>query len=1314
VALDNTSARYVEGNLVERAGLTKFVNPNRYKLTTRAGYEYFLDQSFGIEKVIDPNGHTLTYSREGIVHSSGASIRFNRDVNGRIESITDPKDNVLEYRYNAQDNLTAAQDVLGNSSTYTYNAQHGLVEMFDPLGNKLIKNIYDEDGRLIAQEDNAGNRTDFNHDIAGRQSIVTNRLGHKNFFYYDDKGNVTSTVDALGGTSHFTFDANDNQLSKTDALGRKTSATYNAKNDQLTQTDALGNTVSFTYNDKGQELTITDESGDIFTNRYDSIGNLLSITDPQTNVVSNTLNAKGLPKSTTDALQNKTSYTYNDKGHKLTEKNALGHITTYTYDDNGNRLSESVSRTLTGGVNAGTLVVDTTTYVYDKRNRLISTTNALGQTNTVEFDLIGNQTAMVDNVGISVGNSAENRTEQTYDVYGRLTQTRYADGTTTSKTYDKESNVLSETNRLNNTTWFEYDKLNRVIKTTLADNSVTHTEYDAVGQVIAEIDSNNNKTTYAYDLAGRRIKSTDALNNIHHFTYDIDGNLKTETDALNHTTTYVYDNLDRKIQTVMHNSSVIKTGFDALSRRTSSTDQADITTHYGYDALGRLTTVTDVQGNVTRYTYDEVGNKLTQTDAENRITKWSYDALGRVLTRTLPLGQVETFTYDDSGNMDTKTDFNGELTTFEYDVNNRVTRISYAKDSSTERFTYDATGNRLTATTSQGTWVYTYDVMNRLDSETKPSGDKLTYGYDANGNKTQLTVTYANGDVRIENSTYDALNRLSTVTDSEANKTTYTYDAVGNRETVTHSNANITHYVYDELNRLTQLQDKHADGTIFQQFDYGLDVTGRRTQLTELRGRESTYGFDNLYRLKTEDITDAINGNYNARYSFDKVGNRTQSIINGVTTAFTYDDNDRLTQTGGETYTYDDNGSTLTKAIDSDVTTYTYNAKNKLSTASILANGVTKDSTYAYNVDGIRTQKVETGVTTNFLIDNNQSYAQVIAETDGSDVVIASYTFGADLIAMMKSGKLSNYQYDGLGSTRSLTDSSGEISDTYVYDAFGNDLGKTGETKNDYLYTGEQFDAGLDNYYLRARYYDQGNGRFSQQDTWMGNNSDPITLNKYVYGNADPVRYTDPTGNFGDFSFGGLSQSLNIRMTLASITAVNTGIFLSRASVGLLAGGVVSHTRIDEDAEIVRILSLASSIKLLDLIRSKESSRVNHRSKGKNIVYHYTGRAEALSISASGVGYASAPYKGRLGNGVTKPAGFYSTKIAPWDKSYTQKTLSSLFYGGNANKDVSWFVALEGTPCSPIYNTPKECVFYGNGLIKLDVITIGPNLMNPY
>lgn len=126
--------------------------------------------------------------------------------------------------------------------------------------------------------------------------------------------------------------------------------------------------------------------------------------------------------------------------------------------------------------------------------------------------------------------------------------------------------------------------------------------------------------------------------------------------------------------------------------------------------------------------------------------------------------------------------------------------------------------------------------------------------------------------------------------------------------------------------------------------------------------------------------------------------------------------------------------------------------------------------------------------------------------------------------------RLTTTNYDGLGSTRALSDASGIVTDTYAYDAFGDLLSQTGITENRYRFTGEQYDAGLDQYYLRARYYAQGVGRFTQQDSWMGRDSDPMTLHKYLYANSDPVNHTDPSGQFGLAS---LSISMNLHSSLA-------------------------------------------------------------------------------------------------------------------------------------------------------------------------------------
>ena len=49
----------------------------------------------------------------------------------------------------------------------------------------------------------------------------------------------------------------------------------------------------------------------------------------------------------------------------------------------------------------------------------------------------------------------------------------------------------------------------------------------------------------------------------------------------------------------------------------------------------------------------------------------------------------------------------------------------------------------------------------------------------------------------------------------------------------------------------------------------------------------------------------------------------------------------------------------------------------------------------------------------------------------------------------------SYYQYDALGSTRVLTDESGNATDTYTYDAWGNEVAVSGSTVNPFRWVGQ-------------------------------------------------------------------------------------------------------------------------------------------------------------------------------------------------------------------------------------------------------------------
>lgn len=62
-------------------------------------------------------------------------------------------------------------------------------------------------------------------------------------------------------------------------------------------------------------------------------------------------------------------------------------------------------------------------------------------------------------------------------------------------------------------------------------------------------------------------------------------------------------------------------------------------------------------------------------------------------------------------------------------------------------------------------------------------------------------------------------------------------------------------------------------------------------------------------------------------------------------------------------------------------------------------------------------------------------------------------------------------------------------------------------------YAGYIYDQGTGLYYLRARWYAPGIGRFLTRDPFEGVTDDPLTLNRYAYAIGNPVLYVDPDGN---------------------------------------------------------------------------------------------------------------------------------------------------------------------------------------------------------
>jgi RHS repeat-associated protein len=1116
--LDGADVFYNAGNLLDFNGLDLY-DPTQYRLTTADGRAFELDQNFGIRKVTDANGNTVTFTSGGVVHSAGKSLTFTRDSNGRISKITDPNGNDLLYEYDARGDLVAFSNAENETTDFVYNSSHGLTEIRDPRGITPVKNTYDDHGRLIAHTDANGKTIEYTHDLEGRQEIVKDRLGNLTVYLYDDRGNVIEEIDPAGNVVRRTFDSRNNRTSETvpHAPGTldppKSLFTYDARDNLLTSKDPEGNLTTVTYNSRNQVLTTLDPRGNLTTNVYDANGNLLEVRDALGGVQKYTYDARGNLMSQLDSEGGLTQYQYDGVGNRIRETGALGDVALFTYNANGNRLTETRSRTVQGS--SETLV---TTFTYDKVGRPLTTRYPDGTETATSYDALGKKESSRDELGRVTGFE--------YDEMGRLEKTTYPDGTFEASTYDAEGRRLTSTDRGGHVTRFDYDEAGRVTRTTYEDDTFTIREYDAAGRVVARTDAVGNRTRFEYDAAGQRTKIVNPLDQETLFTYDANGNQLSITDPRGKTTEFSYDALNRRTATVFHDGTSQLVQYDSLGRRISETDQADKTTQFQYDKLGRLTKIVDALLQETSYVYDEVANRVSQTDANGHTTTFEYDRRGRQTGRTLPGGARETMDYDEVGNLLNRTAFNGALTTFTYDAANRLLSRSYP-DSTEVAFTYTDTGRRATTTDERGDiTTYTYDSRDRLETLTYADGRQLAYGYDGHGNRTSMAASIG-GSTPTATFAYDPLNRLETVTDPQGRSYVHEYDESGNRAALSYPNGVASSYGYDDLNRLTNLTTTHTSAGAIQSYAFILGAAGSRLRIDEMGGTVRTYSYDALYRLTAESVSNGGGSVYQKAFTYDAVGNRLSQITTGAgaaSVAYAYDPRDRLVDEGGRAYVWDASGNLITKTGDA---AYSWDFENRL-IGIVKADGTLIE--YTYDPDGNRLSSRTTPPAApvqvaNFLVDSSVSLSEVVAESDQAGNLSAYYVRGDDLLAVMRPAGPNTwstryYHADGTGSIRKLTGDSGNVTDSYSYTAFGELVAHIGTDPQPYAFTGEPLDPNSGFQYHRARWLSPALAIFTAMDLVYGNAEDPRSLHRYAYALGDPVNRTDPSGLLSNFVYG--------------------------------------------------------------------------------------------------------------------------------------------------------------------------------------------------
>jgi RHS repeat-associated protein len=431
----------------------------------------------------------------------------------------------------------------------------------------------------------------------------------------------------------------------------------------------------------------------------------------------------------------------------------------------------------------------------------------------------------------------------------------------------------------------------------------------------------------------------------------------------------------------------------------------------------------------------------------------------------------------------------------------------------------------------------TYDDFDRLETETTtlPDGTgerTVSYTYYRNG--VRKTVTDPQGNVTFY--TYDARNRVQTVTThfgtASAKTTTFGYWPDGLLKEVQYPNGVVASYGYDLADRLLTLT--HAKGVeVISSYEYTYDDNGNRLSQTETNGgvtEVTTYTYDALNRLKS--VTYPADTVYpqgrRVEYGYDAVGNRTSERtvdpvsgeVLGSTTG-TFDAVNRLQVLTNDlnpedtaTFTWDANGNQTGKTQRGVTTTSVYDLQDRLVEVQ---QGTAVLGRFLYDFAGRRTEKIGAEGVRLYVYDQTS----LLAEYSDTGLQVAKYDYGPDrLISLERSGQRRYYLFDALRSVTNITDEAGLTQASYHLDAWGNfripselNSSDAAASKNRFAFTGYLWDQETSLYYAKARFYDPEVGRFTSQDSFLGEINDPPSLHRYFYANANPTRYIDPTGH---------------------------------------------------------------------------------------------------------------------------------------------------------------------------------------------------------
>jgi RHS repeat-associated protein len=893
-------------------------------------------------------------------------------------------------------------------------------------------------------------------------------------------GRLESVTDRNGNETTLAYNGSGELEAITDPTGRSITLTYNSEGLVETAKDPMGHEVRYAYESKQlKSVTLPGEASPNWQFKYDASHRMVQMTDGRGGRTINEYDGSNRVVSQTDPMERRMTWEY-EAFHTTITDEATGAVTDEWFNSNNQPLSITHA--------FGTVAATTTTLAYSG-GLLISKTDGNGHTTTYGYNGSGDRTSETD-----------------------------PEGNETTWAYNAAHQVLTETKPSGEKTTIVRDANgNPETVSRPAPKSETQTvayEYGPRGELETMTDPLGDAWTYGYDSHGDRTSETDPEGDERTWAYDEDSRVISTTsprgneagaEPAKFTTAIERDPQGRPLKVTDPLGGVTKYAYDADGNVESVTDPNGHKTKFTYDADDEQTKVEKASGAIEETGYDGASQVTSQTDGDKHKTTYVRNVLEQPVETIDPLERKTTRTFDAAGNLLTKTDPDGRTTTYGYDKANRLKEVSYSAEPAQDTtFSYDEDGDLTGMVDGTGTSTYEYDQLGRLIHSEDGNGEVVSWEW--NLGDEPVGLTYPNGESIARG--YDEDGRLESVTDWLGHTTTFAYnpDSALTVTTFPIGTGDTDEYSFDRADRMSGVTMKKGAETLAS-LAYTRDPAGQLESLISkgLPGAETeSFSYDENERLTKAGA---------AEFGYDAANNPTKAP--GTTNAF--DKASQIETATGTAFSFDKEGERTKEAPSTGpATTYKYDQAGSLTAVERAAEGEVPAVAESFGYDGTGLLASRTvGLSTRHLVwDLTESPEALLS--DGED----SYIYGPDglPIEQISSGEVPTYlHHDELGSSRLLTNASGEATGTFTYGPYGGSTGHTGTTTTVLGYAGQYTLGQSGLLYLRARYYDPATAQFLTLDPAVEETHEP-----YGYAGDNPLRFKDPTGLWFAEELGGV------------------------------------------------------------------------------------------------------------------------------------------------------------------------------------------------